>query len=139
MSHRKEQAESVLTRAISEVLSRDLSDPRIMGLVSITRVDLSPDHRYAKVYVSIMPDKYEARTIAGLQAAAGHIFARVRPKVAMRTVPKLQFLLDKGLKKEAEILHLINQANQPRADPDDASPASAQDSPPPDDAGDGAR
>ena len=58
MTHRIEQVESTLTRAISKVLSRDISDPRIAGMVSITRIEVTSNMHDARVYVSIIPDKY---------------------------------------------------------------------------------
>lgn len=116
MSHRQEHAVSVLSRAISEVLSRDISDPRIVGMVTITKLEISPDFRQATVHVSILPEQYESRTVKGLAAAAGHIHTRVRKKVAMRTVPRLTFRLDKGLKKQAEVIDAIRKANENHSD-----------------------
>jgi ribosome-binding factor A len=107
MSHRKEQVESTLQRAVSEVLMRRISDPRIEGMVSVTRVRVSDDFKNADVYVSVLPDKYEKRTLAGLRAAAGHIYGHVMKAMAIRTVPRLDFQLDTELKKEEAIFDAI--------------------------------
>jgi len=109
MSHRKEQVESTLQRAISEVLSRRISDPRIEGLVSITRVHVSDDYKHADVYVSVLPDKFEKRTLAGLRAAVGHIHGHMRKAVAMRSVPKMTFQIDEARKKEEAVFDAIAQ------------------------------
>ena len=109
MSYRNKQIESTLKRAICQVLARRLSDPRVVGMVSVTHVDVSPDRRNAFVYVSILPDKYEKRSIQGLNGAAGHIYSLVCKHVAMRTVPKLEFRLDASLKKQEDIYDAIRR------------------------------
>jgi ribosome-binding factor A len=109
MSFRKQQVESLLKRAISQVLARQISDPRIAGLVSITRVDISPDFHDAFIYISVIPEKYQKRTVAGLRNAKGHIFNLVRKAVALKTVPNLDFRLDVSLKKESEVLDAIRR------------------------------
>jgi len=110
VSHRTEQVESLLKRTISDVIARRLSDPRITGLVSITQVDISPDFAEATVYVSILPEQYERKSLAGLQHAAGHIGSLAGKAVALRRMPRLTFKLDSSLKKQAEIHREINAA-----------------------------
>lgn len=110
MSHRKEQVESLLKRAVASVLQRGLADPRIKGLVSVTKVDVSPDLRNAAVYISITPEQYESRTLHGLKDATRHIQKQVNKAVKLRLVPHLEFRLDKGLKKQAEVFAAINEA-----------------------------
>jgi len=108
MSYRKKQTESALVRAISQVLVRDISDPRIVGMVSVTRVDMSPDKRRAKVYVSIIPEQYTSKTFHGLRHAASHIYSKLCHVVAMRSVPRLEFCLDETLKKQAAVFEAIS-------------------------------
>ncbi len=107
VSHRKQQIESTLKRLVSRVLSRGLSDPRITGLVSVTQVDVAPDGHEATIYVSVLPEKDQSRTIHGLSHAAGYISSIVRKEVAMRTVPHLRFCLDESLKKQASVFEAI--------------------------------
>jgi ribosome-binding factor A len=126
MSKRTEQIESVLLRSISKVLARQISDPRIEGMISVTKVDVSPDLHDAYVYVSIMPDRFERRTIYGLKHAAGYIQSLVRKDVAMRAVPHLDFRLDSSLKKSAEIFDAIRRGldtDTPDSAPETAEPA----------------
>ncbi len=110
MSHRIEQIESTLRKALAQVLQRRISDPRIRGLVSITEVDVSPDMKQAKVLVSVLPEEYAKRTVAGLRAADRHIGAEVKKLVALRIVPHLRFELDPSLKKAEAIYEAIDQA-----------------------------
>ncbi|MDX1682240.1 MAG: 30S ribosome-binding factor RbfA [Phycisphaeraceae bacterium] len=121
MSHRLEQIESTLQRALSTCLTRDLSDPRIRGFISITRIDVSPDLHDAYVYVSVMPREHERMTLEGLQHAAGFLQSKVRQAVRIKAMPKLNFRLDPSLKKQAEVLGAIREARE--RDAEDGSPA----------------
>lgn len=109
MSHRKQQVESSLQRAVADVIERDLSDPRVRGLISVTRVEMTDDLKSAFAYVSILPDKYERRTLAGLNAAARHIMSRVDRRVQLRSMPRLEFRLDPSIKKQAEVEDAIRE------------------------------
>ncbi len=86
---------------------RRISDPRIEGLVSVTRLKVSDDYKVADVYVSVLPDKFEKRTLAGLRAAASHIHGHMVKAVSMRAVPKLLFQIDAAHKKEEAIYDAI--------------------------------
>jgi len=110
MTHRIEQIESTLRKALAQVLQRKISDPRIRGLVSITEVDVSPDMKQAKVSVSVLPEEYGKRTVAGLRAADRHIQSEVKKLVALRLVPHLRFELDASLKKADEVFEALEQA-----------------------------
>ena len=110
MTHRIEQIESTLQKALAQVLQRKISDPRIRGLVSITGVDVSQDMKLAKVAVSVLPEQYAKRTLAGLRAADRHIQSEVKKLVALRIVPHLRFELDASLKRAEEVYEAIDQA-----------------------------
>ncbi|MBI1336929.1 MAG: 30S ribosome-binding factor RbfA [Phycisphaera sp.] len=123
MSHRIEQIESLLKRELSTILAHKLSDPRIEGMVSITRLSVSPDLHDAYVYVSVMPDKFEKKTLYGLRHATGHIHSLLRKAVAMRSVPQLEFRLDQALKKQAKVFEAIQRGvDKERADPPRSTP-----------------
>lgn len=109
MSHRIPQVESTLKRALAQVLSRDLSDPRVEGLVSITAVEVSPDMRHARIGVSVFPGQKQRTTVAALNHASGHIHRLLGKHMAMRTMPHLRFEVDEGIKKEAAVLEAIRR------------------------------
>lgn len=108
MSYRKQQVESTLQRAVSKLVGQ-LSDPRVTGLVSVTRVDLTPDGHSAFVYVSVIPEEHQKRVMAGLSHAVGHIQKQLRDEVVMRYVPRLEFRLDASLKKQSEVWDAISR------------------------------
>jgi ribosome-binding factor A len=116
MSHRIAQVEATLKKAISQVLQRDLADPRIEGFISITRVKISPDLRNATIYVSIMPEDKQSKNIHGLRHATGHIRSLVLKKMATRTVPRFKFVLDESLKKQASVMEAIYRGSEKTTD-----------------------
>ena len=86
----------------------DLRDPRIDG-VTVTRVEVSPDMREAKVHVSIMGDDAAQRTcLHGLQSAAGFLQQKIAKRIDTRYTPRLRFELDMGVKKSSAIARLLD-------------------------------
>ena len=104
MSVHKEQVASVLSRALQGVLSRGLNDPRVRGMLSVTRVNVSDDLQNATVMISVLPSEHSELTIHGLRHAAQHIRTEVGKQIRIRRMPRLSFKLDESLKKEAEVL-----------------------------------
>ena len=110
MNVRVRQIESALLRAVSDVLTRGLNDPRVAGMVSVTGVVVSPDMREARVKVSITPDHKSGIALHALREAAGHIRREAGNRVQMRRLPNLHFELDPSLKKLSEVLGVIHEA-----------------------------
>lgn len=119
MTHRIEQVESTLRKALAQVLQRSISDPRIRGMVSIMDVDVSPDMKQAKIAVSVLPEEYAKRTLGGLKAANRHIQGEVKKLVALRIVPHLKFELDDSLKQADQVFQAIDEAKAREQEPDD--------------------
>jgi ribosome-binding factor A len=102
---------SQIQRIVATVLLRDVGDPRVDGMISVTRVDVTPDLREAKVFLSVMGGKRPAATVLqGVKSAGRHIQGEVGEGLALRYVPRLTFVLDESLKKQAEILKTIDEA-----------------------------
>ena len=127
MSPRIAQIESLLKRAVSQVLAAGLSDPRVTGMVSVTKVTVSPDLHDAYVFVSVLPAKNQKRTLYGLRHAAAHIHGKLCKLVDLQSVPHLDFRLDDSIKKQAAVLAAIDRGlAQERTDPNPAAPAGPQ-------------
>ena len=110
-SIRQQKLNSQIQRIVAQVLQRDVADPRIDGLVSVTRVDITRDLRQAKVYVSILGgERTPATVLEGIRSAGRRIQGEVAENLALRFAPRLTFLLDESLKKQAEILKAIDEA-----------------------------
>ena len=110
MDRRSERINALLRDEISHVLLEDLKDPRISSLVSVTRVDVSSDLGFAKVYVSVMGVESEKRnTMKVLKSAARFVRKSLRDRVSLRALPTISFRLDDSIENDAEILRLINE------------------------------
>ncbi len=123
--HRTEQTESVLMRAVGTILTEGLADPRVRGLITVTGVELSQDHRVASVKVSILPAEQEKPTLAALNHAAPRIRSKVAQRVRYRHLPRIEFEHDPTIKRQAQVIRAINQAMEisgpgegPESDPD---------------------
>ncbi len=103
MTQRTEQIASVIRVAVQRVLTRGLNDPRVRGLISVTKVEVTPDLSDAKVHVSIHPEENSKLAMHGLQSAAGFIQGEIGKDVATRRMPRISFRLDESLKKQAVI------------------------------------
>jgi ribosome-binding factor A len=112
MTQHADQISSVLCRAVQNVISRGLNDPRVRGLISVTRVELSQDMGDATIFVSVMPDEHASLTLHGLRHAAKHIRTEVGRTVRLRRMPRFAFKLDGSLKKEAAVIAAINEARR---------------------------
>jgi ribosome-binding factor A len=110
MSRRTERLNDQLREEISDLLQRELRDPRIGGLVSITEVDVAPDLSHAKVFVSVLGTPEEkASTLAALHAAAGFVRRELRRRLTIRRMPELTFLPDDSMERGARILSLLDE------------------------------
>lgn len=114
---------SLLQEVISEVIQRDVRDPRIHAFTSIVKVDLSNDLQHAKVFVSVLAnDKEKKETLEALQSAAGFIAVSASKKVVMRYFPALIFKLDTSveehlrIEKVIEKIHEEERSRKPRVD-----------------------
>jgi ribosome-binding factor A len=110
-SIRQLKVASQIQRIVASVLQRDIADPRVDGLVSVTRVEITRDLREAKVYLSVLAAQRTPETvIEGIRSAGRHIQAEVADELDIRFAPHLSFILDDSLKKQAEILRKIDEA-----------------------------
>ena len=92
------------------ILKGEVKDPRLSNFLSINRVEVTTDLGYAKVYVSsFLPDNQVEKGVNGLNAAAGFIQREIAKKLRIRQFPKLQFLVDSGMKEGFTMVQKLNQ------------------------------
>ena len=116
MSVRVQRVQEFLKQEIGQILLTEMHDPRLK-FVSVTRVEVSPDLRFAKVYVSALQSDTKLPTIMeALGHARGHIQTLVSPRLSTRFAPKLHFHFDPGLKQSVEMSRLIELALAEDAD-----------------------
>ena len=97
-----------IQRSLSDNLRR-VKDPRVAeALISITRVETTPDLRYTKVYVSVLQEDKAQSAMAGLKSAAGFLRRQLGSEVRLRCVPEIVWALDDSIVYGAKMLKLIN-------------------------------
>jgi ribosome-binding factor A len=110
MNRRAQRISELLRQEISLLLQRQLRDPRLASLISITRVDTAQDMRQAKVYVSVMGEQARKdEALHGLEAASGYLRKELGNSLPLRHIPSLVFVLDDSLEKGEALLDVMNQ------------------------------
>ena len=115
MSRRTERVGSTIQQELAQIIMRELSDPRLTGMPSITRVKVSPDLSIADVYVTIMgtPGQQSA-ALNALKHSAGLMRTKLTKAMTLRVAPFLKFHLDESAKKEIEVLDLLRRVAEER-------------------------
>lgn len=97
MTRRTRQVGEMLREELSDIIRREVKDPRI-GFMSITSVDVPPDLRTARVYVSVLgSDEEREKTLEALRSASGYIRRILKPRLRMRQIPDLEFRDDRSM------------------------------------------
>ncbi len=112
MSHRIERVNNLIRREISELIQRQIKDPRLDVFVTVTEVTTSPDLKYAKVFVSCINGKQEEQKILKvLDSAAGFLRTELAKNIRLRRIPELSFHWDDSIEHGDNILRLIDQVS----------------------------
>lgn len=110
MSLRNERVRKALMREISDIIFREIKDPQICGMVSITDVDVSPDNSAARVFYSVYGnDDVKEKTSKALERHVGQIRHEVGKRIRLRKTPTLLFILDNSMERGAKMMELINK------------------------------
>ena len=108
MSRRVDRVNELLRTEISNLLAREIKDPRLARVISITEVVASSDLRSARVYVSVMGrDTDRKAAMDGIRSAASFLRRELRERVNLRHTPHLTFVLDDSIEEGARVLRLI--------------------------------
>ncbi|MGD9115796.1 MAG: 30S ribosome-binding factor RbfA [Dehalococcoidia bacterium] len=118
MAHRIERVDSLMRHEISELLQREVKDPRLSQFVAVTEVSTTADLRYAKVFVSCMGSEEEKEEMmSGLEAAAHFLRNQLTKRLRLRRIPELSFHWDDSIERGTHLLQLIDELN-PEPPPD---------------------
>lgn len=110
-----------IQRELAELL-RELKDPRVQKtMLSITRVETTPDLRYAKVYVSLLDKEYTKETLAGLKSSSGYLRRELGRSLQLRYTPELQWQADDSITHGAHILDILSKLDIPEDPKDEAT------------------
>lgn len=102
-NNRFERINEEYKKEISNIIDNKLKNPSVTGLISVTKVKVTADLKYAKVYVSILNSKNLKDTLAGLKKSAGFIRSELARTVNLRNTPEIIFELDESLEYGARI------------------------------------
>ena len=107
MKHRKDRLEELIKRIVSEIIFRELKDPRI-GFVTVTGVELSKDLAEAKIGISILGNSTEVRkSMEGIRSSSGYVQKLLGKELKIRSVPRVHFFLDKSVEEGVELVNRI--------------------------------
>jgi ribosome-binding factor A len=115
VAHRLERLNSMLRQELSDLLRREVKDPRLSsGMISITEVDIAPDLKYAQVFVSSLGGVDEKdQVLESLRRAGGFLRSELADNLRLRYTPELDFRWDDRIEHGAHILELIDKVNRP--------------------------
>jgi len=119
MSRRTERLASSIQQELGMIILKELNDPRLIGMPSITRVRVSDDLSIADVFVTVMgtPGQQSA-ALNALKHSAGMMRSRLTREISLRVAPFLKFHLDENLKKELELLDVLRKVSEENAELD---------------------
>ena len=124
MSRRTEMLGSTIQQELAQIIMRELNDPRLTGMPSITRVKVSPDLSIADVYVTIMgTEGQQSAALNALKHSAGMMRTKLTKVLSLRQAPYLKFHIDEALKKEIAVLDLLRKVREEDAERAAASTA----------------
>lgn len=115
-SRRTEKTSRIIRETVSDAIQSQLSDPRIRGLISVTRVETSADLMRARVYLSMLglDAKGQELSIRGIRHAKGYIQGRLASRLTTRNCPTLSFFADDSLKQGFAVTKLIDEITAER-------------------------
>ena len=96
-------------RELSEIIRREIKDPRIHPMTTVVRTEVTPDLKYCKAFISVLGDDEAAgNTLAGLKSGVGYI----RRELALRNTPEITFILDQSIAYGVNMSHLIDEVTK---------------------------
>ena len=98
-----------IRKALSQIIDYEVKNPDVTGMISVTKEKVTPDLKYAKVYVSILNAKNNEKTLEGLKASSGFMRSSLAKKVNLRITPELVFEYDDSLEHGERIESLLKQ------------------------------
>lgn len=100
-------------KVVSEVISNGLKDPRVNLMTTVTKVEVTRDLRFAKIYISVLGETAEKEeTLLGLESAKGFIRKEIGSRIDLRYAPEPMFYLDESIEQGIYMSKLIEEVNK---------------------------
>lgn len=108
-------------RKLSNIIRGEIKDPRINPLTSVVAVEVAPDLKTCKAYISVLGDEEsQAKTLAGLKSAEGFIRSKLAKTVNLRNTPEIRFVLDQSIEYGVKMSKMIDEVTKDIKSEDDA-------------------
>ncbi len=104
---RMNKIDEELRKEISSIISTELKNPHLTGLISVTKVKTTPDLRFAKVYISMINEKSKKENLSILKQSSGYIRSGIAKKINLRYTPELIFEFDESLEYGSRIDEIL--------------------------------
>ena len=111
-TNRMGKVDEELKKEISNIISLELKNPHLTGLVSVSKVKTSPDLKYARVYVTMINEKDKKENLRVLKQSSGFIRSLIAKRINMRYTPELVFEFDDSIEYGARIDEIINKISK---------------------------
>ena len=106
-------------RALAEIIRGGIKDPRVSPLTSVVSVEVSPDLKTCKAWMSVLGDEdAQTSTLEGLKSASGYIKNRLAKEVNLRNTPEITFIMDQSIAYGVNMSKLIDEVNRGTVDED---------------------
>lgn len=100
-------------RELSEIIRGGIKDPRIHPMTSVVSVEVTPDLKFCKAYISVLGDEEAGKsTIQGLKSAEGYVRRELARRVNLRNTPELKFILDQSIEYGVNMSRLIHEVTK---------------------------
>lgn len=106
MTRRSERLAGEIRDEVARMVASDLKDPRL-GFITVTRVELTPDLRYARVYVGVLGEDAKGESLAVLKRAAGFVKREIGRRLRVRFAPEIDFRYDRGLEATERVARAL--------------------------------
>lgn len=107
-------------RELSEIIRSGIKDPRIHPMTSVVAVEVTPDLKYCKAYISVLGDEEAAKaTVEGLRSASSYVRRELARRVNLRNTPKIKFILDQSIEYGVNMSKLIDEVTKDLHDEDE--------------------
>lgn len=100
-------------KELSNIIRGEIKDPRINPMTSVVSVEVAPDLKTCKAYISVLGDEESQKnTLAGLKSAEGYIRSQLAKTVNLRNTPEIRFILDQSIEYGVNMSKLIDDVNR---------------------------
>jgi ribosome-binding factor A len=117
LTQRTERVNALLREEISALVREEIRDPRMSGIVSVTRVDVAPDLRSARAYVSVLgSDEERDSTMAALEHARPFVRRELGRRLRLRNIPDVRFIADRSMAEAQELTERLRRTARERGE-----------------------